>query len=1323
MDRFRKGRVSYPLTGGLRQDISQDVLEVSSFSATKNIIYKKQSEAVSRDRIREVLETNSNENLNLMKYENQMLLSDNSSFKRIDLRERRDVFKSDFKRIETEYFPISQKERDVLYPSITRIGTLIYYGYVYNDSVFIKIFDTEQNTIVEQEVKFDDQMGIKGLSLFAVDSECYFAYITSSTVYVNRYGNTMAGRVFLRVSPENELVDFRVFMTPGTNQEALYYRIGYENPTVRRLNIHTPLTGITSVAGNQSLSFVPDREVVPTISENNSTTTLFGYRLWSSFSFNNETYRVVWTPHTGTFIIDANGNTLAKLNSGQVPIRDRSDILTFTESVTIGDDVFLPIFSSGQVEYDSGIVNRPIGVGLLKVKNELPNIQSSVLNRHMLISGSSINAYDGENFTEYGFSKRPQIRLGSGGVTFPERTQARIVPDLTKSSTTLNLNLTKERSDFNRSPFTFRAEETATFVGFGDGFGSTTSSRFLSTTGKFVDSVRFNKSINAIEIIFNDNTKLVGGFTIDGTYYKIDERTEVNNKSIGRHYTLVSPFVASTSYSIQVLPTDVSHNSTPLGEVDNANSIQASDVFFDEVYTHDQSMVGTTTTDTEKVFSLDTNEGSTSTLNRWVQATSGGTRTVTTDVGYGRIGLDEATSVNNKLVYGMGSNTIEIEAKERQALALTSSSSEYEGNIVLNGTGDSEDGDIDLSLSSTSLDFSRSDLSERAPSLSTSSNKITEFSLDFEDDEDIIPVDDTRYLFLLKRNGVLVSIGYNSTDREDEIEVRFWDDQLSWFVPPSVSDRDRGGYELEVYRSSSFNFDRDNQPEESDIFTTNYDYDLTLNNTNTLLTGLVGLPLNLQIVRSENQTIDIPFQIASGDITTTKAVKRLTSPPTDLVNLIGMESNFVGSTVYLEKTTEEEITNVLKEIALERGTQNDSIKILNNDENFSQYVGGMFTITIGALEYEFVLTTEDIVSNNEILKRLPANTISSQLLAATDGEVTLSRTVETPTTMTVVSSIVRNSHFTVEYQKANLEVEQLQQAITLQRTSDDSVSQVINFSNFKHLSGNNYIYSTDPNTLQTFPFTANTEALRFIYPEGTTTSTSIAIEFQNRTYGYQCLYKWIDSQGFEHRSVASEPLVVKSERDIGEENVVNLDLSTLGLTKKSGVSIEIYRTKRDSNVYRFAGEVLNDKVSQNVSFVDSITDDNLGATIDAFLRQFQPDGADNVALFQDRFCLAGFRTDPNKLIHSNPLSLAGNFGIAFDENQFIVLDSPIIAIRRMDSLLIIFTQDDIYRWSIDETEPTHISGSQNTAVADKNSVVETSQGIVFKSIKGIYLSN
>ena len=546
MDKFKKTLKTYPITGSLRQDISEDVMPPDNFSVVENFVYRKEGEAASRDGFLKSIETTPFPNPRLFSYGNQLLSSSNKRLNRFDFREETSVFKNNFINLKNDFFFISQKERDIFFPSILRVNDIIHYGYVFQDRVYVKQFDTVEEIISSEETALDQQAFISGFKLMNYGGEVHIVYSAGDNIYVNTVGNEKSGRVTLNVP---NLEDFDVL-----NGSQIHYKDGSENEKFRPFlgtvfGTEQRSTG-DSVSSDDTFIVGGDRA--------------FGFRKWVGFRLNGRDYEVGWARYTGMIIVNSDGDIVSKINSAQTPIQDRPDIKTKTPYITIAatNSAYIPLFFSGQAEFDGSEISRPIGVGLLKINEADSDVQSSTLNNHMMFAGSSLNLYDGENFVEYGFTKRPEASLTS--ITVPERTAPREVPEVQEGDYQVNATMDKFDSLYHTAPFSFSVGSSSSGIGYVKGsIGSITAGDSeLHIDGFEIESVVYNTTIKAIEVTLN-KIGVVGAFKIGDVDYKIDDRTVVNNKSARKTlYCSTSFCIWSNLYISNATYEYLSNNST-----------------------------------------------------------------------------------------------------------------------------------------------------------------------------------------------------------------------------------------------------------------------------------------------------------------------------------------------------------------------------------------------------------------------------------------------------------------------------------------------------------------------------------------------------------------------------------------------------------------------------------------------------------------------------------------------------------------------------------------------------------------------------------------
>ena len=261
-----------------------------------------------------------------------------------------------------------------------------------------------------------------------------------------------------------------------------------------------------------------------------------------------------------------------------------------------------------------------------------------------------------------------------------------------------------------------------------------------------------------------------------------------------------------------------------------------------------------------------------------------------------------------------------------------------------------------------------------------------------------------------------------------------------------------------------------------------------------------------------------------------------------------------------------------------------------------------------------------------------------------------------------------------------------------------------------------------------------------IYPETLTLSSTPASggALSNGLYGYKAIYTWLDNQGNKHKSGESLNLSVTLSGGGSAQRVI-LTVPTLRLTEKSNVLIEVYRTEANgSDVwYKVSSTIiplLNSKTVDSVTFTDTTSDANLIFnepiyTTGGILTNTAAPAARYISTFQNRIVLLGLENE--NLIQFSKINLDGSPVEFNDELTLKVKDEGggITGGIELDDKLVIFKQTSIFYSSGDGpnnageqndfNEPELISS--DIGCIDAKSIVLTPNGIMFKSLKGIYL--
>ena len=288
------------------------------------------------------------------------------------------------------------------------------------------------------------------------------------------------------------------------------------------------------------------------------------------------------------------------------------------------------------------------------------------------------------------------------------------------------------------------------------------------------------------------------------------------------------------------------------------------------------------------------------------------------------------------------------------------------------------------------------------------------------------------------------------------------------------------------------------------------------------------------------------------------------------------------------------------------------------------------------------------------------------------------------------------------------------------------------------VSTNNYYYQrTTDNPLiynnTVLDFGSDSTAVRIRYPlVDVSPSLSPARLLNAKIYNYKTRFKWLDENGFEHRSQFSDILQIVSNRDIGlAGNQPTFRVNFLNLTDKdpASIGIEVYRTKDKSRTFQFLTEIQTPVTSsvQGTTFADTLEDSSLG--MPAGNDHIVVSGARNIVPYKGRFALWGFPDKPNRILISSAENPFSNQAIAFQQGNIaggtieILMEIDVETVCVMDDYLIISGEDQVYTWSLREgtlvqQNPAKVTGLGSYAIADVRSYVETTQGVMFNDIRG-----
>ena len=265
-----------------------------------------------------------------------------------------------------------------------------------------------------------------------------------------------------------------------------------------------------------------------------------------------------------------------------------------------------------------------------------------------------------------------------------------------------------------------------------------------------------------------------------------------------------------------------------------------------------------------------------------------------------------------------------------------------------------------------------------------------------------------------------------------------------------------------------------------------------------------------------------------------------------------------------------------------------------------------------------------------------------------------------------------------------------------------------------------------------------------LYPDVISTNATGAGTVPIGTYSYKAVWEWTDNNGQVVRSQTSEPIPVTVS---GSAHSVVLTFKTLPVTSKqtrfsfakTAPTLALYRTKTGGTTYFRVNQlvsefVYNDTTVQSITYTDNKLDTDIGSnavlyTTGGVFDNVATPSANLLTLLKNRVVLAGLDTDSNVVYFSKEKE--SGVGVEFSNELSITIDSlggDITAIAAMDDKLIIFKKSLMY--FIAGQGPDKLGNgsftipqlvSSDTGCNNPQSVVLTSDGLMFQSPKGIYL--
>lgn len=250
---------------------------------------------------------------------------------------------------------------------------------------------------------------------------------------------------------------------------------------------------------------------------------------------------------------------------------------------------------------------------------------------------------------------------------------------------------------------------------------------------------------------------------------------------------------------------------------------------------------------------------------------------------------------------------------------------------------------------------------------------------------------------------------------------------------------------------------------------------------------------------------------------------------------------------------------------------------------------------------------------------------------------------------------------------------------------------------------------------------------------------------ENTSVSVVFLYEWMDNYGQIHRSAPS-PVTTVDTNSIGNDTTrFDFRVQTMTLTAKDGVSrvgvrIVGYLLDQATNTYyRFTpttGPVNNDVTTEFVTVSLSeiptdLTSNEILYTTGGIVENIAPPASTSIEVFKNRIFLAGLEEE-NQAWYSKENRVGAP--VEFNDSFSLALESEggrTTSMGVLDDKLIFFKKDRFYFTfgdgpndlgaGGDFAEPQFVTA--DVGAVSNVSVIRAPQGLMFKSLKGIYLCN
>ena len=1360
--------LSLPFSGGLSEKISKKILPLPFLTRVSNLRYKREGSLTSRlplGRL-ESLDPLPDTTLNLFNFDGQLVSLGRESVHSYDIEQKKWNKITDRGSLSFELFPITQKEDDLKVPAFIFNNQDAYCFYWNKGTVLYKRFNPTNRRVMEGERflfnEAEEPLAMTG-ALYA--EKMYLIVCTASKIK----------SLTLRVNPNQQLsvtsrddlnndgnvrrarVRGRKFFYIDSDGNFQSQPIVSKDPLIDDPTDLTASDILDPAADSFTFGLPRGRE-------------LWGFRDWCRFTYNSQQFKVIWSISQGYFILNSQNQIVGHSHASFVPFKsDDSYRMHYTgEAFEKDDKIYLPVLKTGQIEQVEGTTDVifPLGMELLEIDILSSPAQMAKIGSQSLISGAVNSYFNGQQFVEYGFTEKPVIektptedydRWPYGDAL------ERDLPSVGELSRTdyveFLTNMSKKDSPYMIQEVEITARTVSSQIGAladSDFTAGTAGDRLLRYGTSFPDQTA-SSTFGTLAKIYYDTSDgaIIAEFTgagsgvppkallIAGVLHQFEYGALSSGTYKAYSFTGTNPFTAGSTYKIKVVGVEELANTSELDTTiqeatsdNNQTEIKIKELglrkFTDKAHIFTASTVRNISSHAVTFEKLQVDAP---------QITVGSVSLLPYATAPLFLSQDRAFNNNNQVDRNNFSTVL-------KTWTLPDSGSDYYNYNAFNITGNEIFYQARHRTNSLNYKFITYNLDNE--SFSNPITSVRPFTRDLNgflyikrgsniyyfltigDDDGGTTIRSnfpsfnnivysnpahSGQIFVLGNNIFYISSGLSQVQAWSLEGVR---ESSKDFTFPLISGADiRGSLNFRIQFI-------DNYFNSSVQASVNFDYNFPINVDEGI--GAEGF------VKSGYETeLNLPASYTPAGSVDSASVAtniELSGVWTDSMN------NEVGNNFYIAFSTSSANYSTPQAFRTYIQSQISALRIGSYNINLAGLADSAVTGRVNSGVTSVIYNIIGAVSASNEVRTALGNALQGSAFnfSTRAGEEGGYSSVDTEIQPVIFHAIYEGSK--------ELQPTAIRDVLIYRDTDQNLQSQFTLPSNtIKTIKGADsgkfyYWKETAEN-----PLDYNPQIFSFLNPPASLQWRQVLVEtevglaqlLRAFVYRYRCRYKWLDDTGIEHRSGWSNEVSLFSNSEIGEEgNQPTFFVNNLHLTNKNqdALSIEIYRTGNRLNEFKLLKEVSNDINIESQRVTDDVIDRNLGLG----------SGGDNVLVSGAKFCeeylgryvLYGFPEKTNRFIVSSPIRGLTNEAIDFRQSGLagdfieILTPSAIRSIRSMDQYLIIFCEDGVHSWTVNEVSvaqqyPKPVTGLAKIVARDGISAFRVDDGLIFLSNKGIWL--